>query len=130
MSRLKDHAHYIFVRRDIPVGLVAAMVTHAAGESLHRYHTSFEYSGDINYGLPKNTAAVVLAADNESHLERILSYLIKEDIAFKAIHEVGGTYDGQLMSIGLIPCSRYIVKDKLRGFSLLKELDDAVLPQV
>lgn len=119
----KEFAHYIFVRRDLPVGLVGAMVTHAAGESVREAYTNPSYNLDRDYGLPKHTAAIVLAALDEQHLERILSYLIREDLAFKAIHEEGGDFDGQLMAIGLIPTIRYKISHKLKDFILLRELD-------
>lgn len=81
--------HYVIVRRDLPLGFLAAQVVHAAGESS---------PGDLDPG----THAVVLAASSEqlAALERQLS---KEGIAHVAIREPDPPWDGALTAIGVAP---------------------------
>ena len=50
--------HYVIVREDLPTGVMAAQIVHAAGESS---------PGD----LPPNTFAVALAASDEQQLELV-----------------------------------------------------------
>lgn len=106
--------HYIFVRRDLPLGVLAAMVCHASGDSAsHRL-----------WPLPPHTVAVVLEAKDEEHLKGIDSYLrancLEEGVDKFSVVESGGVYAGQLMAIGLLPQERDRLSEKLSEFQTLK----------
>ena len=121
--------HYIIVRRDLPVGVLAAMTTHAAGESAAVYERSYwnEHEGGPNYGHFEGATAVVLEAKDEKHLRQIASYLGEAKVDYTTVHESGGEYSGQFMAIGVIPAEREDIAEKLRDFSLLKNcLDNPV----
>lgn len=99
------------------MGILAAMVTHAAGESA-AWNTSIAL---------EPTRAVVLQAKDEANLEAIRCYLIGENIPHIRIIEDAGPYAHQLMSIGIVPVEQTIVQDKLSEFTLLNscfELDN------
>lgn len=104
--------HYVFVRQDLPVGVIAAMITHAAGES------SPLYSLYNNGKLFEHATAVVLAAKNVNHLQAIRRYLDEEHIPHIAIHECNKTYD-ELMAVGVIPAKKEKLHVKMRPFVLL-----------
>lgn len=105
--------HYIFVRRDLPLGVIAAMVTHAAGESA-AYYTLYE---DV---VPSGIA-VVLEAKNEAHLKEIETYLRKEGLQdYVPIVESSEPYKNQLMAIGLYPAEREYFGELLGKFQTLK----------
>lgn len=109
-------SHYIIVRRDLPIGIMCAMVAHAAGESA-AWNTSL---------ITESTRAIILQAKNEDHLEKIRGYLIGENIPHVRIVESTGPYAHQLMSIGIVPVEQTLVQDKLSDFTLLNgclELD-------
>lgn len=111
-------SHYIFVRRDLPVGVIAAMCTHAAAESAIWNPTDIAAC---------NTRAVVLQAKDESHLEKIRSYLIGENIPHIRIVEDAGVYAHQLMALGIIPVEHVTLGKRLSEFTLLNgclELDN------
>lgn len=107
--------HYVFVRRDLPLGVLAAMVTHAAGESGALYQ-------DLYNGRFRGATAVVLEAKNERDLTDILDYLTEEQIQHVVVHESEGEYHGQLMAIGLVPTEREFLAPKLEDYQTLKTL--------
>lgn len=80
-------SHYIIVRKDLPSGLIAANIIHAAGESSPG-------------NLPKETRAVALTAEDESHLLELENKLKSAEIDFRDIRE-----EGQLFALGLLPVS-------------------------
>lgn len=84
------HKHYIIVRPDLPVGLLAAQVTHAAGESA-ALRTP-----------PAGCHAVVLAA-SEAELHRLARLLPEKCIPFRAVYEDTAPYEDALMAIGIAP---------------------------
>lgn len=89
--------HYVIVRRDLPLGSLAAQIVHAAGES------------SLGPDLPPDTRAVVLAAKNELHLVKIEYELIQHGIPHRAIREPD--QNDELMAIGIVPVAdRSIVK--------------------
>ncbi len=98
--------HVCIVRRDLPRGTLAAMLIHAAGES----------SGSV----PPGTHAVALAAEDETHLERIERRLIFERIPHVAIREPDPPWCGALMAIGLPPALRRSLPSLLNQLSLLE----------
>lgn len=78
-------SHYCIARLDLAVGLLAAYLVHAAGESS---------PGD----LPKDTRAVALGARDEEHLRVLEEDLKRAEVPHKAIWE-----DGELYAIGIAP---------------------------
>lgn len=108
--------HYIIVRRDLPVGVVAAMVTHAAGESAALYEKMLgEFDGAY---------AVVLAVKTELRLEKAKALLDTHDIAYTEVRESSAPYNGALMALGLMPIERDEVEEILNDFQLLHTLDN------
>ncbi len=111
--------HYIFVRRDLPIGTIAAMVTHAAGESAAKYES--KQDNIFNEPIFNGATAVVLEAKDEKHLNWIADYLFSLSIDFTEVHESGGPYSGQFMAIGVVPAEREAVSEKMRDFQTLKD---------
>lgn len=99
--------HYAITRRDLSVGLQAANLIHAAGESSPG-------------GLPSGTYAIALHARDEAHLESIAGFLQAAGIAHVVIRETDGPHAGQIMSIGIVPCDRQIVRRLLSSLPLVK----------
>lgn len=110
---MTDLIHYIFVRKDLPLGVLAAMITHAAGESGALYENPED-------GRFRHATAVVLESYNEAHLHDIATYLWKNDIERVEIYETGGPYDGNIMAIGIVPDSRAKLGPFLAKFQTLK----------
>jgi hypothetical protein len=110
---MSDLIHYIFVRKDLPLGVLAAMVTHAAGESGALYQD--EYNGRF-----RGATAVVLEANDEAHLRRIDKYLSDNALQRVCVVESGGVYTNQLMSIGCVPGRRAALSHLLAKFVTLK----------
>lgn len=110
--------HYIIVRRDLPLGVLAAMITHAAGESAAAYQAS--------QGSFDGAIAVVLEAKNEPHLNEVHEYLKSRTIAHVSVHESNGTYSGQYMAIGVVPGEREELSENFRFFQCLKRLDEGM----
>lgn len=81
--------HYVVVRSDLPIGTMAAMVLHAAGET-----------GPA----PEHTRAVVLAVHSEFALRAVSALLPEARLGRGLIVETEGEYVGQMMAIGLPPC--------------------------
>lgn len=97
--------HYVIVRDDLPRGTALAQTVHAAGESS---------GGD----LPPDTRAVVLAAKDVSHLERVEADLVARGIPHRAIREPD--LGNQLTAIGLVPLTnRRAVRCVLGKLSLI-----------
>src|SRR5579864_5008481 len=71
-DRQNPVTHYVIVRADLPVGLMAAQIVHAAGES-----------GPTVDG----TFAVVLVVPDERGLIGVAARLIRERVAFVPIFE-------------------------------------------
>ncbi len=98
--------HYCIVRADLPLGVLAAMLIHAAGESSPG-------------GLPSGTHAVALAAEDEDHLLKIERRLVFSRIDHTAIREPSAPYNGALMAIGLPPMSKALQPGPLKRLPLL-----------
>lgn len=81
------NSHYCIVRGDLPRGLQAAYLVHAAGESAIA-------------SMPPNTRAVALVARDEEHLRRLESQLVSAKVPHHAVCE-----EGILFSIGIAPTS-------------------------
>lgn len=100
--------HYCIVRADLPRGVLAAQLIHAAGESSPG-------------GLPKGTRAVALAACDELDLVRIERRLQQLGIDHRAIREPDPPWDSALMAIGLVPVhDRTTLRRALRRLPLLE----------
>ncbi|MEZ4452415.1 MAG: peptidyl-tRNA hydrolase [Nannocystaceae bacterium] len=104
--------HYCIVRADLPRGVLAAQLIHAAG-----------HSADLHAGpgpLPAGTRAVALAADDEPHLATIVARARALGVAHVAIHEPDPPWSGALMAVGLAPVrDRSTVRRLTRGLRLL-----------
>jgi hypothetical protein len=107
--------HYVFVRSDLPVGVIAAMTAHAAGTSA-RIESAFPGVQSLY-----NAKAIILNANSEADLISIWKFLTMNNIVHQAFVENGGPYIGQLMSIGLKPISDNSQEaKKLSSYGLLK----------
>lgn len=98
--------HYCIVRADLPRGVLAAQLIHAAGESS---------AGRV----PKGTTAVVLAARDEAHLSSLERRLLRLRIDHRAIREPDPPYHGALMAIGLAPVDDRALVRRVTGRLLL-----------
>ena len=105
--------HYIFVRRDLPVGVIASMVTHAAGESAAAWQRMQRKRTEK---LPAGTVAVVLEAKNEDHLSEIWGYVRAMAPTIRARLIV----DGQRMAIGVYPIERNVGDVLFSEFDILR----------
>jgi hypothetical protein len=91
----------------LPLGILSANLTHAAGES-------------IVEPIGSGTYAVVLAAKDEVDLKRILKHIETKGLRHKPIVETDGAYANQLMAIGLVPIAKKIAGRYLSSIPLLK----------
>lgn len=80
------------VRLDVPAGVQAAQLIHAAGESSRQARD-----------LPPDTRAVALGVRGESELLALEVQLHAADLAHVAIREPDAPWSGSLMAIGLVP---------------------------
>ena len=94
------------MRPDLPKGVLAAQVTHAAGESS---------TGKLDRG----TYAVVLQAPREG-LEELEERFKEEAVPHTAIRETMEPYCGELMAIGVRPAPREEVRRLLSSYPLLR----------
>ena len=93
------------MREDLPLGVLASQLTHAAGET-----------GPANPG----THAVVLSAKNKDHLLKIERQLIAHKIKHHSVREPDLPWNGEIMAIGLYPTSdRASVKPVTKRLKLL-----------
>jgi hypothetical protein len=99
--------HYVIVRADLPRGIQAAQIIHAAGESSPG-------------GLPEGTYAVALVARDELHLTLLAEELEKREVRFVRIREPDRPYDGALMALGLVPGRKEHLRRHLSTLPLLR----------
>lgn len=102
--------HYCLIREDLPPGVAAAQLVHAAGESFYYYGTSDKWApSDVS-----GTIAVVLGVADEAALLAVEARLqaADADVPFIAIREPDAPWNGQLMSIGMVPAA----KERLASF--------------
>jgi hypothetical protein len=97
--------HYVVVRADLPRGILAAQIVHAAGESSPG-------------GLPEGTNAVVLAVKDEASLVKLANKLDAQRIRFIRIVEPDAPWNGALMALGFPPCEER--RKHLSSVQLLK----------
>lgn len=94
------------MRSDLPIGLQAANLVHAAGESAPG-------------GLPSGTYAVALHATH-AQLAQLLAQLRAAGVAHAAIFEPDPPWSGALMAIGLAPAPREEVRRVVSSLPLVK----------
>lgn len=95
------------MRADLPRGIQAANIVHAAGESSPG-------------GLPSGTHAVVLTVPDELTLQRVAAKLAGAGVAFVRIEEPDAPWDGALMALGLVPARKEDVRRLLSSLPLLR----------
>ena len=79
------------VRQDLPTGVLAAQLIHAAGESAP--------DGSV----PTGTFAVALGARSLDELQTIERKLLEHGIPHRAVREPDAPWNGELMAIGIEP---------------------------
>lgn len=106
--RAQPLTHYCLIRQDLPRGVLAAQLIHAAGESAPG-------------GLPSGTIAVALAARDEAHLASLELQLRHLGIPHRAIREPDKPWNGALMAIGIEPVvDRALVREVTGSLRLLR----------
>lgn len=98
-------SHYCIVRGDLPRGVIAAQLVHAAGES-------------VRGELPPGTRAVVLAVHDERSLVRVAARLHDLGVPHRLIREPDPPWCGAAMAIGVCP----IAPTDRRAHSVLARL--------
>ena len=95
------------VRSDLPRGIQAANLIHAAGESSPG-------------NLPSGTFAIALVLPDEASLWRLADLLRREKIDHRAIIEADGPFAGQLLAVGIAPQRKEKLRKHLASLPLLK----------
>ena len=95
------------VRDDLPRGIQAAQIVHAAGASVDR---------PVNEG----THAVVLTVPSESGMARLVDDLRRVGVQFTSVFEPDPPYLGALVAIGLAPRKKGGLRRHLSRLPLLK----------
>lgn len=95
------------MRADLPRGIQAANLVHAAGESSPG-------------GLPSGTHAVVLTVPGEQELREVSAKLKAAEIVHVRIEEPDAPWHGALMALGLVPARKEDVRRHLSSLPLLK----------
>lgn len=99
--------HYVVVRRDLPLGFLAAQVVHAAGESS---------PGNLSEG----TNAVVLQVAGERELVELAAALAAAGVEHRLIREPDAPWNGAATAIGCVPIAdRAIARRVLATLPLL-----------
>ncbi len=95
------------VRGDLPRGIQAAMICHAAGESSPG-------------NLPADTYAIVLTCRDELHLALVADELEVKGVALVRVYEPDPPYRGALMALGLRPARKEALRRHLSSLQLLR----------
>lgn len=95
------------VRADLPRGIQAANLVHAAGESSPG-------------GLAEGTLAVVLTVPDEASIKALACKLERERVRHVRVVEPDAPYHGALMALGLAPVPREEVRRHLSSLPLLR----------
>lgn len=101
-----DLVHYCVVRADLPRGLQAAQLIHAAGESALPF-------------MPRHTFAVALHVPGEPELLWLARALAKAGIDHHRVIEDDAPYTNHLMALGIRPMSRRILRPFLADLKLV-----------
>lgn len=112
LCRIDLHAppyltHYCVVRADLPIGVQAAQLIHAAGRSSPGR-------------LPDGTYAVALSCANEDALRELACALQASNVPAELIVEDDQPYHGQAMALGVAPADRRRLKRLLSRYPLVK----------
>lgn len=99
--------HYVIVRGDLPRGLQAAQIIHAAGESSPG-------------GLSSGTHAVCLVVPKEAELLDVAKRLALANVKHVCIREPDHPWNDQLMALGVAPGRKEELKRYLSSIPLLK----------
>jgi hypothetical protein len=105
---ITDPRHYVVVRSDLPVGVIAAMIVHAAGESGKGVDT------------PPRTHAVVLQVPNATALVLLQNKVAAAGVPHVVITEPDEPYNGDPMAIGFPIEAGAFCKANLSHIPLLK----------
>jgi hypothetical protein len=97
----------VIVRSDLPRGVQAAQIAHAAGESSPG-------------GLASGTYAVVLGVTDEATLASVCVRLEAAGIASVKIYEPDAPFHGALMAVGVVPRKKSEVQRTLSSLPLLR----------
>jgi len=97
----------VIVRRDLPLGILAANLVHAAGESSPG-------------NLPEGTHAVVLMVPDEVALVAAVLELERAGVPCRRIVESDHPYVGQTMAVGVRPGRKEVLRRHLSSLPLLK----------
>jgi len=109
--------HYVVVRDDLPLGVLAAQLVHAAGES---FSPCVSCSSDQH--LRRGTYVVVLAVHDENQLLLQCARLRAAGLEPHLIREPDAPYNGQAMALAVPPTQdRATVRRVLANLPLLKE---------
>jgi hypothetical protein len=101
--------HYILVREDLPVGVAAAMISHAAANSA--FESSMRDWEDMT--------TVVLGIPNERFLSDAAVRLgLERGNEVTLFYESDGPYSGQFMSLGVWPDDDAVLKPIMTGYPL------------
>lgn len=95
------------MRRDLPLGLMGAMIVHAAGES-------------VIERLDDTTHAVVLTARDEAHLRAEADRLEARGVELVRVIEDRAPYAGALMALGIRPGRKEALRRHLSSLPLLR----------
>ncbi len=106
-EEFSELCHYVVVRADLPRGLQAAQVVHAAGESSPG-------------NLPSGTHAVVLTVPGPVEMEALARRLAQAGVAHVRIEEPDPPWDGALLAIGLVPGRKEAFRRHLSSLPLLR----------
>jgi hypothetical protein len=99
--------HYIICRADLPRGVQAAQLVHAAGESS---------PGNLSPG----TNAVVLTTPDEPALRALAERLEAAGVAFVRVEEPDPPWSGALMALGLRPGRKEDLRRHVSSLPLLR----------
>ena len=95
------------VRGDLPRGIQAANIIHAAGESSPG-------------NLPSGTHAVCLVVPDELALRAVADRLGAAHVPFVSSVETDAPYEDSLMAIGCMPAAKEVLKRHLSALPLLR----------
>lgn len=118
-NRDQTQYHYIVVRDDLPPGVAAAQIAHAAG-----FSAQLRWWRDGSYPILKPNAHVVVLRATQAQLCKLLDSMSHEDLV--AVVEVDAPYTGQLLAVGVRPAERCLLnRDVLRTLPLYGEKEAA-----
>lgn len=124
---MKNLIHYIIVRRDLPLGVMAAMIAHAAADSIGAYDTDKYLFSDLGLGTKiffHGATVVVLEAKNEAAIKDAVKYLEIEQLPYVVVTEPDPPYNGAFMAIGVVPDDGDELRSYFSSFQCLKTLDN------